>query len=1060
MSTTYFSTAFVRVPLAGGACVENLDWASLAQYFQQPAFQEALYIASPALYDELSKIDFSRQPDDKSKRVLYSLIKYLSRYATRCTPFGLFGGFSTLPISNTATEVAIPQVEAPRKVIRLDMNYLCALAQDLEKNINVKPYLRFFPNTSLYELNGQYRYVEYRYNAAGSREHQLSSADQSEYLQAVLTQAQHGASIAELVEILISDEISEEDAQEFVEQVIASQLLVSELEPALTGEDFLVQIQTTLATVGAQHESEDLHFVQQVLAEVQTALKEVEVSGADYSLEKFTKVESLLGQLPTPFDRKVLFQIDSYLPELTGQLNRGLLNKLTSKIPTLMRLSPSGNAILEEFANKFYERYEDEEVPLVLALDPEAGVGFPAGQAKGDMSPLAEGVAMGSSGASPKTFKIPEEHNYLLQKVAEAQLTGTYQISINEDELRNQELRQTKLPFTNAAMFSVIREDGREKIVLDMFGGVTGTSLLGRFGHTDASVLNLLQEISDVEDESAPEVIFADIVHLPEARTGNVIIRPQLKRHQIPFLSKASCEKDLEISITDLMISVRGSQVRLRSKSLNKIIVPRLSNAHNFSNPDSLDIYYFLASVQAQGVRMALSGLTSSFSSLFIFIPRIVLDNIILSEAQWNFREAQSKGMATAFKKGDWAQLQDEIKAWRAKFNIPRHIALVDFDNELYVDLENQWLAETFVNEIKSREQFTIKEFLQQPGNAVVQSERGWHTNQFVVAFKNQPEMPIVAAKLSPAEISPAERKFFTGSEWLYYKIYTGTKTADWLLSEVIYPLTTRFKEQGLIDKFFFIRYADPNQHFRVRFHFADAQHTTQVVQELYAALAPYVANKTVSSIVNDTYNRELERYGQNSIEAVEEYFHQDSEAILRFLSLIEGAEGEECRWRFGIKLTDELLTSFGFDLKARMEFCEKRAADFGREFGYNPQQRKQLDARYKEIENALQELFDQSNPEHEFFYEISTQRTQQLQGVIEYLNQLHGQGVLQITIADLLASLIHMNINRLFKSQQRFVEYSVFYQLHKYYRTVYGRTVLAKKEVKRGEEVGVKSLT
>ena len=254
-------------------------------------------------------------------------------------------------------------------------------AVDLEKNINVKPYLRFFPNTSLYELNGQYRYVEYRYNAAGSREHQLSSADQSEYLQAVLTQAQHGASIAELVEILISDEISEEDAQEFVEQVIASQLLVSELEPALTGEDFLVQIQTTLATVGAQHESEDLHFVQQVLADVQTALKEVEASRADYSLEKFTKVENLLGQLPTPFDRKVLFQIDSYLPELTGQLNRGLLNKLTSKIPTLMRLSPSGNAILEEFANKFYERYEDEEVPLVLALDPEAGVGFPAGQA-------------------------------------------------------------------------------------------------------------------------------------------------------------------------------------------------------------------------------------------------------------------------------------------------------------------------------------------------------------------------------------------------------------------------------------------------------------------------------------------------------------------------------------------------------------------------------------------------------------------------------------------------------------------------------------------------------
>jgi len=1046
MSTTFFSTAFVRVPLAGGACVEHLDWDLLAQRFQQPAFLEALYIASPALYDELSKIEFSRQPDEKSKRVLYSLLKYLSRYATRCTPFGLFGGFSTLPISNSPTEVAIQHIESPRKVIRLDMNYLCALAQDLEKNPNVKPYLRFFPNTSLYELNNQYRYVEYHYNAAGIREHQLSSADQSEYLQAVLDKAQQGLTIAELIAILISDEISEEEAQEFVEQVIASQLLVSELEPALTGDDFLVQIQKTLASLAIQHTSEDLTFVQTVLADVQIALKQIETSGDGHSLEKFTKVETLLSQLPTPFDRKVLFQIDTYLPEVSGQLNRGLLNKLIAKIPTFLKLTPFGNATLKEFVNKFYERYEDEEVPLVLALDPEAGIGYPSGQAKGDVSPFAEGVTMGSNGVAPKTFNIPEQHQYLFQKVAEAQLTGTYQVNINEDELRNQEIRQPKLPFTNSAMFSVIREDGREKIILDSFGGTTGSSLLGRFGHTDESVLNLLHEVSLAEDESAPDVIFADIVHLPEARTGNVIIRPQLKTYQIPFLSKASCEKEHEIAITDLMISVKGNQVLLRSKSLNKIIIPRLSNAHNFSNPNSLDIYYFLCAIQSQNSRLGLSGFADSFSSLFMFIPRLVLDNIILAEAQWNFKETQLKGTVNAFKKGNWTQLKEDIQVWRTKFNVPRHIALVDYDNQLYVDLENQWLAETFVNEIKSRPEFTIKEFLHKSDNAVISSERGWHTNQFVVAFHHQPETPVLAFNNTSSETAPVQRKFMVGSEWLYYKIYTGIKTADSLLTEVIYPLAEQFKADGLIDRYFFIRYADPHQHFRVRFHFPDAQHSTQVIQIVREALTPYIANKTVSSVVNDTYNREVERYGWNSIEGVEDYFHVDSEVILRFLGMIEGTGGEECRWRFGIKLTHELLATFGFDLKARLDFCEKRAIEFGHEFGYNQQQRKQLDARYKELEPALQELFDEANPDHHFFYQISAQRTEQLQGVIDYLKGLHEQNLLKIPLDDLLASLIHMNINRLFRSQQRFVEYSVFYQLHKYYRTVYGRTVLAKK--------------
>jgi thiopeptide-type bacteriocin biosynthesis protein len=1057
MPTSYFSTAFVRVPLAGYAQIENMDWVTLAQRIRQPEFLEALYIASPALYDEAVKLNLSQEPDEKSKRIVYSLIKYLSRYATRCTPFGLFGGFSTLPVTNANTEVSIADIDAPRKVTRLDMNYLCALSQDLEKHPHVKPFLHFFPNTSLYSINGQYRYIEYRYNEAGMRMHHLSSAEQSEYLDSVLAQAKKGVMIGTLVNSLISDEITEEDAQEFVEQVIESQLLVSELEPALTGDDFLVQIISVLQKINAKQSSEELPFILQVLDQVKTSLNQIETSGENYSIDKFTAVEQLLTQLPTPFDRKVLFQIDSYLPETSGQLNRGLLNKLVSKIPTLMKLSPAGNPTLDDFRNKFYEKYEDEEVPFVLALDPEVGVGYPAGQSKNDISPLVEGIWASGTSAGEQTIKIPQEHTYLLQKIAEAQLTGASQIDINEDDLRQNEPRRPYLPLTNTAMFSVIRENGREKLILDSFGGATGTFLLGRFGHTDPSVLNLLQEISRAEDERLPEVIFADIVHLPEARTGNVIIRPQLKEYQIPFLSKASSAPEQEISITDLMISVRGNQIVLRSKSLNKIIIPRLSNAHNYSNANSLDIYHFLCAVQSQNVRPGFS-FTGSVSSLYMFIPRIVLDNLILAEAQWNFRELQMKPIVAAFKSNNWSKLKVEIDQWRAKYSIPRHVCLMDSDNELYVDLENQCLSETFVNEIKSREQFTIKEFLYKADHSVVQSQRGWHTNQFVVAFDHTSEYKFAPAPLNKMDTEKiaivaekkveieATRKFFTGSEWLYYKVYTGIKTADWLLTEVLFPLTERFKAEGWTDKFFFIRYADPNLHFRLRFHFTNPQFIGQVVQELHDALAPYIANKTVTSIINDTYNRELERYGSNSIDAMEDYFHIDSDTILNFLSLIGGAEGEECRWRFGMKMTDDLLTAFGMDWKQRLDFTEQRAADFGREFGYNSALKKQLDGRYKEIEPAIQELFDLANPEHTFFYELSQQRSERLQLMIQYVRGIAAEGQLQIPVEDLLASLIHMNINRLFRSQQRFVEYSIFYHLHKYYRIVYGRTVLAKK--------------
>ncbi|RCR65544.1 lantibiotic dehydratase [Larkinella punicea] len=1057
MKTTAFETAFVRVPLAGFAAIDNPDWTQLSQQIHHPAFLEALYIASPALYEEAIRFDFRRQPDEKSRRVLYPLIKYLSRYATRCTPFGLFGGFATAPIEATNSNIRIENTGSLKRVVRLDMNYLCALAQDLEKHPDVKPYLRFFPNTSLYEINEQYRYVTYRYDK-GQRVHHLSSAEKSPYLAAVLEQSQPGVRAESLYTVLISDEISEDDARDFVESVVDAQLLVSELEPSLTGENFLVQILTILQTIGSQHPSDEIARIVALLQEVTVDLKTLESGEHETSIDLLGQVEQKLSRLATPFDRKVLFQIDTYLPTLSGQLNRGLLNKLVAKIPTLLKLTPTSEGALDDFRNRFTEKYEDEEIPLVVALDPEIGVGFPADQESFDDSPLVDGVVAGALAKAKKTWTVAPEQAFLFQKIAEAQLHRTAQIAITEEDLLAIEPARPNLPPTNAAMFSVIRENGRETMVLDSFGGTTGTSLLGRFGHTDATVLDLVQQISDAEDQIRPNVIFADIIHLPEARTGNIIIRPQLKAYQIPYLGKASVDAEHQIPVTDLVIRVVGNRVVLRSKSLNKVIVPQLSNAHHYAQTNSLDVYHFLCALQNQAIRPWLGLSLGPVNAVFVYIPRIVLDNIVLSEARWNCRAQQVKPLVTAFKKADWPGLKAEIDHWREQYGIPRHICLLDYDNELYVDLENPWLAETFVNEIKSQDQFQIKEFLFRGDNAVTQSPAGWHTNQFVVAFKNEPDValapkvvrdPGLAPKSPKGDLDaakPGSRKFFAGSEWLYYKIYTGIKTADAILTTVLHPLADRFAERGWTDRFFFIRYGDPQLHIRFRIHLINPAFIGTIIQELHDALAPYVATNVITAIKNDTYNRELERYGRNSIDAVETYFHRDSQTILNFLSLIEGSEGEECRWRFGMKLIDTLLDEIGFDLKQKLDFAEEQATAFGREFGYNSVLKKQLDTRYKTIETAIVELWAETNEDHRFFYDLNQQRRETLRPFIQTIFQLKEQNQLEIPLTSLLGSLIHMTTNRLFRTRQRFVEYSLYYHLHKYYRTVYGRTVLAKK--------------
>lgn len=294
------------------------------------------------------------------------------------------------------------------------------------------------------------------------------------------------------------------------------------------------------------------------------------------------------------------------------------------------------------------------------------------------------------------------------------------------------------------------------------------------------------------------------------------------------------------------------------------------------------------------------------------------------------------------------------------------------------------------------------------------------------------------------------QRSFIIGDNWLYYKIYTGAKTSDMVLTDVIKPVVESLTKENTIDKWFFIRYADPKHHIRLRFHYTNPEHIGKIITCLQPHFSQLVNQDLIWKIKTDTYSRELERYGENTIELAEALFYYDSEAIVNFLGLIEGDEGEELRWLFGLRMIDVLLDSFSFTMEQKLKLLEHLKTGFGNEFGINRFLKKQLDDKYrKERENieSFLVLVENEFPDYNPILDILLSYKVNITPIANEIVHLNTHKKLEVEINNLLSSYIHMTMNRLFKSKNRVHELVVYDFLYRYYKSALAKSQYKKRK-------------
>ncbi len=1019
-------------------------------FSEQEADEKAIFLSSPEFHSTIQEYKKGNIKKDKLEKYQISKTKYDLRSRFRCTPFGAFSGIHAGELSDKTGNFVHQGVK--KYHISLDMSVLSNWVEKLHQIPELVALLKLYPNTTLYRQAEDFRFIEHYKTNSTHRKYAITKVEWDEFLDKIINFCEEGKQIHQIAEMLLEFDITLEESTEFIQELVREQILITELDLKVTGDPFEKIIRTSLTHLFSLHpylkEIEFLRQSESLLIDLNSYYKENKLEPKD--LVAFSK---RVKALEIPFEINTLFQVDTVLAIQESKLNYSIKREVAKATHLLSKVEIfKEQQLLESFKDAFLQRYEEREVPLMQVLDPENGLGYPVRtQSQNDTAPLLEGMPLRRMTIVNQENKNDKWAAVLRKKFIEVLKNKSDSVQIQNSDLKilgiDTNEKANNRPLTYSSLVNILAssqkeiEDGEYKIKHVATSGSSAINLLGRFCYANENIEKQVLEVAKREQELVKDKILAEIIHLPESRTGNIIARPQLRNYEIP-IGVLPSEKAIPIYLNDILVSISEEKIKLRSKKYNKEIEPRMANAHNYSFGE-VPVYRFLCDLQAQGTT---NDLTFDWGELASesYLPRVEFGKVILCSAQWKIN-LKHVGLS---KKSSVEEAVSKLRDYFKDKQIPQHLTFGDGDNILPLFAENDENIAVFWQELRKRTEVTVEEMLYTSDNLFIKDEKGnGYTNEFIIPFENEIENKEVIESTNliiskTNESSDIQRDFYVGSEWLYFKIYTGVKIAEEILTTIIYPLSEKLLQEGKIKEWFFIRYADPEHHIRVRFK-GTGNFYESLISTMYQNLDAYIKNELIWKVQIDTYQREIERYGTKNIINSEYLFFRDSVAISEILNTIND---DNLRWKVGMQGVDFLLNDFGLTVSQKKSIMEFLSVAFLKEFAIEGSSKiKLLAKKYRDNRKAIENILDENTSTP--YTQIYGQRSESTKDVILAIKELRKNSELELPLEDLIGSYIHMFLNRFFRASQRKHECMIYYMLHQHYRSIEARE--AKKMIK-----------
>lgn len=975
MPDSLFTKSIMRRPLFSLDFFRNtyLSDTSFSEVYQRlqedELFIKSIKMSSDEFYHLL--LQYDHKSSDKKKNIEFTFYKYFSRAANRTIPFGMFSGIGL--INHSESNGNETPVYKKQLLPKIDYEYLDRLIKEANENRVVREKLTYNLNNTIYSKDSELLYIRKNFKSK-IKNYLKTSIEHDEVMDSFLNFCRKGQSEAEIINFLKeSFDAGEEEADAFFNELVNESIIFSDLNYSTIGKDFIKN--RLLKNILSEKLEKDNSLLFQALKDI----------------HEFQKT----GVLSNTLASKIKYDLNF---ESTVQIDFATISNVQDILFVYEKLSQNFNSKqtrLNKFMYSFNKKYGERETLLLEALD----IGYGAG------SYVPDG-------------ELSKIELLILKKTFEAAKNGKTEIEFTKGELSSfkHHIPDTSTKYCSYSLFKDPGHDGRKVININYVSFSSPVKILGRFTE-NREISSFVEEIGSYQNSIAgSNFIFAEVDHLPTYLAGHIVKRNIKFDYLIRYPNDVPVDPDQKyIDVNDLYIQIIESKVYLRSKKLNKYIIPTFSTFFDHHHALNSPVFKFLLDISTQYDSHEKSGMNvNNILNTLGFFPRISYKKHILKKAHWLIKTSDFFKNKNENISGALSLFDENVK----KLGLKKTFCIVDGEQELYINQEIQISVELFLKELKKKNTLIVCEAIYDDYQPFFADEDQSSINlEIITPLKNKSSLNYTSQKLTETMyVLNKLYPFMHGC--VYFKLFVDKDIANTIILDLV-PFFKNLVDEGTISHFVFLYYYAPDFHIRFRV-FSDQQ--LKFMEELNKVLSEKVSY--IDSLQYDTYDREMLRYQGDHILFFEKIYYWDSLIACEIIKYASDSNIED--WLFCIKTALYYIDCFFSTIEDKINYLKKIKDSFGIELGITPENNKAINRIILENKNNIDLILSNDYPEID---DILGKIRLEIETNLKNLDK-----------EDHTFDLIHMHVMRIVKKDNRFVEYIIYCILEKNLKEIYYR--------------------